>query len=90
MKEPKTPKVKTVTAAVGTGDFVLALLPDGAAVMKGKQELARGSLVSFSLPAGQHMLTVVGPDGVRRKLSVRSDPSKKTSLRLVVGEIPVQ
>jgi serine/threonine-protein kinase len=89
-KDPK-PKVKSAPAAPGgTGDFVLALLPDGATVLKGKQELGKGALVSFSLPAGAHVLTIVGPDGVKRKLSVRSDPSKKTSLRLDVGEIPAQ
>ncbi|MBL8917962.1 MAG: serine/threonine protein kinase [Myxococcaceae bacterium] len=87
-KETKKPRVTPVVA--GSGEFVLALLPDGATVLKGKQELGKGRLVSFSLPAGSHVLTIVGPDGAKRTLSVRAEASKKTSLRLDVGEIPVQ
>lgn len=88
---PKTPKARSPGIAPGgTAEFVLALLPDGATVLKGKQELGKGLVVPFALPSGQHVLTIIGPDGVKRKLSVRGDPAKKTSLRLTVGEIPAQ
>ncbi len=92
--DPKTvePRVrpKNPPAPTGTGDVFLALLPDGATVFKGKEQLGAGPVVSFSLPSGTHMLTIVGPDGIKRRLSVQASSAKKLSLKLNVPELPTQ
>ncbi|MCC6335597.1 MAG: protein kinase [Myxococcales bacterium] len=80
--EPKTPsKVK--------GEVTLVLLPEGT-VTKGKQELGRGMMMTFSLPVGTHLVTVVGPDGVKRKLSLPVQQGKNKPLKLQVAELPAQ
>jgi hypothetical protein len=73
--------------ARGTGEVTLMLVPE-ARVLKGKQELGRGTLMTFSLPAGTHLVEVVGPDGVRRALSLPVQPGKNKPLRLRVDELP--
>lgn len=91
--DPKTePRVRprNPPAATGTGDVFLALLPDGATVFKGKEQLGAGPVVSFSLPSGTHMLTIVGPDGIKRRLSVQASSAKKLTLKLNVPELPTQ
>ena len=92
--EPKSgePRVrpKTPPPATGSGDVFLALLPDGATVFKGKEQLGAGPVVSFSLPSGTHMLTIVGPDGIKRRLSVQASSAKKVTLKLNVPELPTQ
>lgn len=92
--EPKSgePRVrpKPPVAATGTGDVFLVLLPDGATVFKGKEQLGSGSVMNFSLPSGTHMLTIVGPDGIKRRLSVQASSAKKLSLKFNVAELPTQ
>jgi serine/threonine-protein kinase len=92
--DPKSvePRVlsKPPPAVTGSGDVFLALLPDGATVFKGKDQLGTGAVVSFSLPSGTHMLTIVGPDGIKRRLSVQASSAKKVSLKLQVPELPTQ
>lgn len=94
--EPKTPaatpKSKPVKAQPSgpAGDVTLALLPDGAKVFKGKDELGNGSMVSFSLPSGTHMLTIVGSDGVKRRLSVQVSPGKNKAQKFTVNDLPTQ
>lgn len=90
--KPGEPRVrpKTTPPATGSGDVFLALLPDGATVFKGKEQLGAGAVVSFSLPSGTHMLTIVGPDGIKRRLSVQASSVKKLSLKLNVPELPTQ
>lgn len=87
--EPKTPEPKTPVKPRGQGEVTLVLLPE-ATVLKGKQELGRGMMMTFSLPAGTHLVTVVGPDGVKRKLSLRVDVGKNKPLKLRVEELPEQ
>ena len=72
------------------GEVTLVLLPEGATVTKGKQELGRGSIMTFSLPTGTHLVTVVGPDGVKRKLSLPVQAGKKQTLKLEVPDLPEQ
>ncbi len=87
--EPRA-RPKPPPAASGSGEVFLALLPEGATVFKGKDQLGAGAIVSFSLPAGTHMLTIVGPDGIKRRLSVQASSAKKVSLKLNVPELPTQ
>ncbi|MEW5740946.1 MAG: serine/threonine-protein kinase [Myxococcota bacterium] len=79
--EPKKPKAQ--------GEVTLVLLPE-ATVLKGKQELGRGMMMTFSLPVGTHLVTVVGPDGVKRKLSLPVLAGKNKPLKLQVAELPEQ
>ncbi|MBM4778578.1 MAG: serine/threonine protein kinase [Archangiaceae bacterium] len=86
-----TPKPKNRVPPSGpAGDVTLALLPDGAKVFKGKEELGNGSMVSFSLPSGTHMLTIVGSDGVKRRLSVQVSPGKNKAQKFTVNDLPTQ
>ncbi|MDP1915319.1 MAG: hypothetical protein Q8L14_03670, partial [Myxococcales bacterium] len=87
--EPRV-RPKNPPAATGSGDIFLVLLPDGATVFKGKEKLGEGPVVPFSLPSGTHMLTIVGPDGIKRRLSVQASSAKKLSLKLNVPELPTQ
>jgi serine/threonine-protein kinase len=91
---PKDPKPipetkKKETRSVPTGDVTLAILPE-ASVFRGRDRLAQGSLVTLSLPVGTHMLTVIGPDAIRRQLSVRVANGKNPPLRLRLEDIPAQ
>jgi hypothetical protein len=94
---------KTVTAAAvrpahaptaprvihAPGDVTLALLP-GATVMLGERVLGEGSLVSFTLPEGTHVLTLVGRDGVSHPLSLPVEPGKNKVMKFHVDELPVR
>jgi hypothetical protein len=82
--DPKTP-----VKPRGQGEVTLVLLPE-ATVFKGKQELGRGMMMSFTLPVGTHLVTVVGPDGVKRKLSLPVQPGKNRPMKLRVDELPEQ
>jgi serine/threonine-protein kinase len=47
-------------------------------------------MMSFTLPVGTHLVTVVGPDGVKRKLSLPVQPGKNKPMKLRVDELPEQ
>jgi eukaryotic-like serine/threonine-protein kinase len=81
---------KASPTASSTGEVFLALLPEGGKVFKGTEQLAEGAAVSFKLPSGTHLLTIVGKDGIKRGLSVQTSPSQKVSLKLHVPELPTQ
>jgi hypothetical protein len=82
--EPKKPPV-AVTVKVGE---VTLMLPDGAAVLRGRQELGRGKIVSFTLPVGTHLLTVRGDDGVRRALSLPVSVGKNRAVKYNLADLP--
>ncbi len=84
--EPTPTQPVTVRAK---GEVSLVLIPE-ATVMKGSQKLASGTFVNFPLPVGTHLLTVVGNDGIRRKLSVKVTAGKNKQLRLRLDDIPVE
>ena len=70
------------------GQFTLFTIPPGATVLKGRTELGKTPLVNYSLPAGNHLLTVVGPDGKKRKLSVPVEVGKKQVFKFNLDELP--
>jgi serine/threonine protein kinase len=89
--EPKTtPKPKTGKSPSGPAGDVTLVFPDGAKVLKGKEELGNGTMVSFTLPSGTHMLTIVGADGVKRRLSVQVSPGKNKAQKFTVSDLPTQ
>jgi serine/threonine-protein kinase len=88
--EVKRPKpTGSPGAAAATGEVTLALLPE-ATVFRGKDELAKGSLVSFKLPPGTHMLTILGTDGVKRRLSLKVVTGKNPARRFRLDDLPAQ
>jgi eukaryotic-like serine/threonine-protein kinase len=87
--EVKRPKPTGSPGAAATGEVTLALLPE-ATVFRGKDELAKGSLVSFKLPPGTHMLTILGTDGVKRRLSLQVVTGKNPARRFRLDDLPAQ
>lgn len=91
-KNPATtpkPRQGKSTPSGPAGDVTL-VFPDGAKVLKGKDELGNGTMVSFSLPSGTHMLTIIGADGVKRRLSVQVSPGKNKAQKFTVNDLPTQ
>ena len=78
----------TVKPPVREKGEVTLVIPSGATIWKGKTKLAEGSMMSFSLPVGTHLLTVLGDDGVRRKLSLQVPPGKSKAQRFRLDDIP--
>jgi hypothetical protein len=67
---------------------VTIVIPDGAAISRGKQELGRGTIVTFSLPPGTHLLTVRGDDGIKRKLSLQVQGGKNRPVKFNLVDLP--
>jgi serine/threonine-protein kinase len=82
--EPKRPPP---AVSVKVGDVTL-MLPDGATVLRGRQELGRGTIVNFTLPVGTHLLTVRGEDGVRRALSLPVSVGKNRPVKYNLADLP--
>jgi hypothetical protein len=56
----------------------------------GGQQLGEGALVSFTLPAGTHLLTVVGSNGVKHVLSLPVSSGKNRVQKFHVDELPTR
>ena len=69
------------------GTVTLAIFPE-ATVSRGRTTLGKTPLFNVSLPAGTHMLTVVGDDKVKRALSVQVVAGKNTVFKLDLADIP--
>jgi hypothetical protein len=78
---PRAPKEK--------GEVTLVLIPD-ATVMKGGTVLGKGSMVTFSLNVGTHLVTVTGADGVRRALSLQVGSGKNKAQKYRLDDLPPQ
>ena len=78
---PRTPKEK--------GEVTLVLIPD-ATVMKGGTVLGKGTMVTFSLNVGTHLVTVTGGDGVRRALSLQVGAGKNKPQKYRLDDLPPQ
>ncbi len=92
-KEPDSVKTagagRSEAKVKAQGEVSLALLPE-ATVFRGAQQLGTGSWVTFSLPIGTHLLTVIGRDGLKRLLSLPVLAGKNKTLKLRVDELPVR
>ncbi len=69
------------------GGLTLVTLP-AAKVYRGKQELGVTPLLNAPMPVGTHLLTLEGPDGKRRQLSVKIAAGKTEKFRLELQDIP--
>jgi eukaryotic-like serine/threonine-protein kinase len=99
--EPPKPDVKIPDAAIvktepspstsprAKGEVLLVLIPE-ATVSKGNQRLGQGSMVNVALPVGTHLVTVVGEDGIKHKLSLQIASGKNKAQRFRLEDLPVQ
>ncbi len=71
----------------GRGKLTLLVLPE-AEVFRGKKRVGRTPMFNVAMPAGEHDLTIVGPDGKKRMLSVPISAGETTQFRLKLAEIP--
>jgi serine/threonine-protein kinase len=86
-KDPKTGQPHPVANKGGTGEVTLVLLPHATVSAQG-HVVGSGSVVSFSLPAGEYEVLIVGDDGVKRHLTLPVVAGKNKPLKLQVSEIP--
>ena len=84
-----TTRVEVPRPSKERGEVTLVLIPE-ATVMKGSQLLGRGTMVSFSLPMGTHLVTVTGQDGVKRHLSLQVAAGKNKAQKYRLDDIPPQ
>jgi serine/threonine-protein kinase len=87
----EVPVEQAVAPKVGNvqGKLTLVIQPE-AKVFLGSRLLGKTPLFNKSLPAGTHLLRVVGPDGKRRQLSVPIEQGKVTQFRIELRDIPEQ
>jgi eukaryotic-like serine/threonine-protein kinase len=78
---PRAPKEK--------GEMTLVIIPE-ATVMKGSQLLGKGTMITFSLNAGTHLVTVTGADGVKRQLSLQVAGGKNKAQKYRLDDLPPQ
>ena len=88
VKEPP-PKVDVPRAPKEKGEVTLVLFPE-ATVMKGSQLLGHGTMVSFALTVGTHLVTVTGQDGVKRQLSLQVGAGKNKAQKYRLDDLPAQ
>ncbi|MFZ5444740.1 MAG: protein kinase domain-containing protein [Myxococcota bacterium] len=78
-KDPVAPRAK--------GEVTLWFIPE-ATVSKGSQRLGSGTMVTFTLPVGTHLVTVTGSDGVRHKLSLQVSAGKNKAQKYRLEDLP--
>jgi hypothetical protein len=86
----QTPTPPQNNAKKEKGEVTLALIPEATVTTRAGQKLAEGTLVTFSLPIGTHLVTVIGPDRVKRSLSLRVGAGKNKAQRFRVDDLPPQ
>jgi hypothetical protein len=70
-----------------TGMVTLVTFPE-ANVFRGARKLGRTPLFNAELPVGTHLLTLVGDDGEKHRLSVPVRPGKNAPLKMNLAELP--
>ena len=85
----ESPPVGKSGPRAAVGSVTLAIFPE-ALVSRGRTQLGKTPLFNVSLPAGTHLLTVVGDDKVKRELSVQVQGGKNTLFKLDLADIPAK
>ncbi|MBX7099244.1 MAG: protein kinase [Myxococcaceae bacterium] len=86
--KPETPvKPEPPRPVVKQGGLTLVTIP-ASEVFKGKQRLGQTPMFNIPLPAGTHLLTLVGVDKQRRSLSVPVKANEVTKLRIELSDLP--
>lgn len=70
-----------------SGTVTLVTFPE-ADVFRGGKKLGRTPLFNAELPVGTHLLTLVGNDGKRRRISVPVKSGKNAPLKLDLADLP--
>ncbi|WP_237080873.1 serine/threonine protein kinase [Myxococcus xanthus] len=86
-EENRPKEAASARPAKGRGKLTLLVLPE-AEVFRGKKRVGRTPMFNVAMPAGEHDLTIVGPDGKKRMLSVPISAGETTQFRLKLAEIP--
>jgi eukaryotic-like serine/threonine-protein kinase len=87
--DPKKSEAPKADGQKGKGEITLVLLPDGAAVFEGKQELGKGKLLALTLSVGIHRLVLVAPDGSRHRLALSVVAGRNMPIKANVAELPI-
>ncbi|AKQ70089.1 serine/threonine protein kinase [Myxococcus hansupus] len=87
--EDSRPKTEPANArpTKGRGKLTLVVLPESD-VFRGNKKLGRTPMFNVAMPAGEHELTIVGPDGKKRMLAVPIEAGATARFRLKLAEIP--
>jgi len=81
--------VKAASSKAKTGTVTLVTFPE-ADVFRGKERIGHTPLFNAELPVGTHLLTVIGADGAKRKLSVPVKLGKNKPLKVNLDDLPVR
>lgn len=76
-------------AKTKTGTVTLVTFPE-ADVFRGGQKVGRTPIFNTELPVGTHLLTLVGEDGKRRRLSVPVKMGKNKPLKMNLNDLPAR
>ncbi|WIG94098.1 serine/threonine-protein kinase [Myxococcus sp. SDU36] len=87
VEESRPKEAASPRPAKGRGKLTLLVLPE-AEVFRGKKRVGRTPMFNVAMPVGEHDLTLVGPDGKKRMLSVPITAGETTQFRLKLAEIP--
>jgi eukaryotic-like serine/threonine-protein kinase len=71
----------------GTGFLTLVTKPD-ATILLGGKEVGKTPVFKLPLPSGSHLLTLVGPDGDKRVLSVKITTGALSPFRFDLADLP--
>ena len=71
----------------GRRDSALAVLPEAMVFRKG-QMLGKTPMFNLSLPAGTHLLTLIGDDKVKRQISVQIFSGKTAIIKMPLADVP--
>ena len=69
--------------------MTLVTFPDST-VFDGKNSLGTTPLFNVELSAGTHLLTLVGPDGLKHRLSLPVKQGKNAPLKLELADLPAK
>ena len=72
-----------------TGTVTLVTFPE-ADVFKGKEKLGHTPMFNAELPVGTHLLTLVGGDGARHRLSLPVKQGKNAPLKMNLADLPAR
>jgi hypothetical protein len=83
-----TAKVAKATKSAGSGTLTLFTLPAGAEVTLEGRSLGKTPLLKAPLPAGTKLLTLLFPDGKRKRLSAKIEANKLARFKFDEAELP--
>ena len=83
------PASRKSAGKTGSGVVTLVTFPD-ADVFRGGKKLGRTPLFNAELPVGTHLLTLVGDDGKKRRISLPVKSGKNAPLKFDLADLPAK